>query len=73
MRTKRTPTTEDDAADEEKDSSDDAAAIMPAGFILPQVHQLLDVLTAVESITSVTYREDDVWVTHSEVHVVDLK
>jgi len=62
-----------DSDDEDNDSSDGAAAMMPAGFILPQVHQLLDVLEAVESLTSVTYREDDVWVTHSEVHFVDLK
>lgn len=62
-----------DEADEEQAAAGEAAAMMPAGFILPQVHQLLDVLAAVESYTSVTYREDDVWVTHSELHVVDLK
>ncbi len=66
---------DDEDSDDASDSSspDGAAAMMPAGFILPQVHQLLDVLAAVKSLTSVTYREDDVWVTHSEVHFVDLK
>jgi hypothetical protein len=62
-----------DEADEEQAAAAESAAMMPAGFILPQVHQLLDLLAAVASYTSVTYREDDVWVTHSELHVVDVK
>jgi hypothetical protein len=49
------------------------AVMLQAGFILPQVNQLLDVLAALRSYTSVTYREDDVWVTHSEVHLKDLE
>jgi hypothetical protein len=52
-------------------NENDSAATMQAGLILPQVHQLLDVLAAVDSFTSVTYREDEVWVTHSELHFVD--
>jgi hypothetical protein len=31
------------------------------------------VLAAVDSFTSVTYREDEVWVTHSELHFVDAE
>ena len=59
------------AAQKAAEEGNAQAATMPAGFILPQVHQLLDVLAAIDSYTSVTYLEDDVWVTHSELHVVD--
>lgn len=62
------------AAKKAQEQGDDPqAATMPAGFILPQVHQLLEVVAAIQSYTSVTYVEDDVWVTHSELHVVDVK
>lgn len=59
------------AAKTAEEGGDPQAAAMPAGFILPQVHQLLDVLSAIDSYTSVTYREDDVWVTHAELHLDD--
>jgi hypothetical protein len=49
------------------------AVMLQAGFILPQVNQLLDVLAAFRSYASVTYREDETWVTHSEVHLKDLE
>jgi hypothetical protein len=48
------------------------AVLLQAGFILPQVNQLLDVLSTIRSHTSITYREDDAWVTHSELYVKDL-
>jgi hypothetical protein len=66
-----------------KDDSDDEAgedkpeepnpATMQLGFIVPQIHQLLDVGTALRSVTSVTYEEGGVWVTHTETHIRDLK
>jgi hypothetical protein len=59
------------AAQKAAEQGDAQSATMPAGFILPQVHQLLDVFSAIDSYTSVTYLDDDVWVTHSELHVVD--
>lgn len=59
------------AAKTAEEGGDPQAAAMPAGFILPQVHQMLDVLSALDSYTSVTYREDDVWVTHAELHLDD--
>ena len=46
---------------------------MQMGFIMPQVQQFLEVSTALQSISSVTYEEDGIWVTHSEMHVEDLK
>ena len=47
--------------------------MLQAGLILPQVHQFIDVLAAMHSYTSITYRENDVWVTHSEMRIKDLE
>jgi hypothetical protein len=57
----------------EPDAAAQQAVMLQAGFILPQVNQLLDVLTAFRSYTSVTYREDGAWVTHVETHLKDLE
>jgi hypothetical protein len=43
------------------------------GFVVPQVHQFLDVLTAVRGYSAMAYEEGDLWVTHSETHIRDLK
>jgi len=66
-----------------KDESDDEAGedtpeepnplTMQLGFIVPQIHQLLDVATALRNVTSVTYEEGGVWVTHTETYIRDLK
>jgi hypothetical protein len=68
--------------EEKGDESDDSDKKPPAppspvmlqlGFIVPQVHQLLDVAATLRSATSVTYEENGLWVTHSETHIQDLK
>jgi hypothetical protein len=66
------------AEDEEGNDSDDevsneqAAMAMQMGFILPQIQQFLQVSTALQSVSSVTYEEDGVWITHSETRLEDL-
>jgi hypothetical protein len=40
---------------------------------MPQIHQFLDVAAAMRSFSTLVYREDDIWVTHSEVHFQDLE
>jgi len=47
--------------------------MMQAGLFMPQVNQLLDVFSTLRSHTSITYREDDAWVTHAEMHLKDLE
>ena len=42
------------------------------GFVKPQLEQLLEVLKVWDSTTAITYRDGDVWVTHSESRIVDL-
>jgi len=71
---------EDEADDDEDEDESDAAAqqqqaaiAMQMGFFLPQVHQFLEVASALRSFSSVTYEEDGVWVTHSETHLEDLE
>jgi hypothetical protein len=67
---------DDEDADEESDEEADtqrAAMAMQMGFIMPQVQQFLEVMTAMKSFSSVTYKEDDLWITHSETHFEDLK
>ena len=66
---------EEDGDDESEDeaNTDQAAIAMQMGFIIPQVQQFLEVSTALQSFSSVTYEEDGLWVTHSEVHLEDLK
>ena len=62
-----------DGAVADPDNAMQQAIMMQAGLIIPQVNQLLDVMKAVRSHTSLTYRENDVWVTHSELHLKDLE
>ena len=66
---------EEDGDDESEDeaNNDQAAIAMQMGFIIPQVQQFLQVSTALQSFSSVTYEEDGLWVTHSEVHLEDLE
>jgi hypothetical protein len=68
---------EDSAEDESEDGEEKPAAPSPVmvqlGFVIPQVHQLLDVFSTIKSATSVCYEEDGMWVTHSETHIQDLK
>lgn len=56
-----------------ENAGDEGAQIIAmAGFVKPQVDQLLTVLQVVDSMTSVTYHEDDMRVSHSELRIVDL-
>lgn len=64
---------EEDAETDDEDHAQQAAVVMQMGFILPQVHQFLDVAKALRSASSVTYQEDGLWVTHSETHIQDVK
>jgi hypothetical protein len=61
----------------EKDSDEDQVqpnpAMMQLGFVVPQVHQFLDFASAMRGVTSISYEENGVWVTHSETHLQDLK
>jgi hypothetical protein len=58
----------------EKDrQAEQSPMLMQMGFVVPQVQQLLDVVSAVRSATAITYEEDGAWVTHSETHIQDLK
>ena len=60
--------------DEEDDKPAEPNPIMlQMGFVVPQVHQLLDAASALKSATAIVYEEDDAWVTHSETHFEDLK
>jgi hypothetical protein len=72
----------DEESDERENGADEAEEEEPAqtsplafqlGFFMPQVYQLLDVLSAFRSVTLITYEDDGVWVTHSETHIEDLK
>jgi hypothetical protein len=65
--------------DEEEEESDDEAdaqqqaMVMQMGFVMPQIQQFLNFTTALRSLSTVTYEDDGVWVTHSETHIEDLK
>jgi hypothetical protein len=56
----------------EPDPEAQQAIMLQLGLIMPQVNQILDVLTTFRSQTSITYREDNVWVTQTEMHTKDL-
>lgn len=58
--------------DEETPSGQNPYAVQ-LGFIVPQLEQLLDIIGAVRSASSVTYFDEGNWVTHSEIHIEDLK
>ena len=74
---------EDEDGEEDVDDGDEevdveaqqqrAAVAMQAGMFMPQLHQFLEVTTALQSASSVMYEEDGVWVTHSETHLEDLE
>jgi hypothetical protein len=64
---------EDEDESERDNPPEQSPMMLQLGFVIPQVHQFLDVATALRSASSVTYREDDLWVTHSETHFQDLK
>lgn len=58
--------------DEDKAAEQNPAALQ-LGFVVPQVHQFLDVLSAVRGFSAIAYEEEGLWVTHSETHIRDLK
>jgi hypothetical protein len=68
-----------ETADDESDETEKQPPAPPSpvmlqlGFIVPQVHQFLDVAATLRSATSVTYEENGMWVTHSETHIEDVK
>jgi hypothetical protein len=60
--------------DEDKDKPAEANPIaLQMGFVVPQVHQFLDVLTAVRGFSAIAYEDEGLWVMHSETHIQDLK
>jgi hypothetical protein len=60
--------------DDENDKTVQAnPAMMQLGLVVPQVHQLLDVASALRGVTAIVYEEDGAWVTHTETHIQDLK
>lgn len=61
------------SSDESETPQAPSPMMLQMGFIVPQIHQFLDVAAAVRSASSVTYEEDGVWITHSETHIEDLK
>jgi hypothetical protein len=68
---------DDEDGEEESDEEDEPAAtpspaMLQAGFFIPQVQQFLDVVSALKSASMITYEEDGVWVTHSEMRFEDL-
>jgi hypothetical protein len=63
----------DEGESEEETPPEQSPVMLQMGFIVPQIHQFLDVATALRSASSVTYQEDGLWVTHSETHFQDLK
>jgi hypothetical protein len=70
---------DEDAANEEEDEEDEDKSSQPSplafqlGFVMPQIYQFMDVAAVFQSVTSITYQEDGVWVTHSETHIKDLE
>jgi hypothetical protein len=63
----------DDTESENEANNEQAAIAMQLGFIIPQVQQFLQVSTALQSFSSVTYEDNGLWITHSEVHVKDVE
>lgn len=64
--------------DSDEDSGEDKPEepnplTMQLGFVVPQIHQFLEVASALKNVTSITYEEGGVWVTHTETHIEDLK
>jgi hypothetical protein len=57
----------------EPDAEMQQAVMLQLGLIMPQVNQFLEVFTTFRSQTSITYREENVWVTHTEMHIKDLE
>jgi len=49
------------------------AVMLQLGFVVPQVHQFLDFASALRGISTISYEENGVWVTHTETHLQDLK
>jgi hypothetical protein len=77
MGTLKTEQPEDKDAEDGEAEEDEPAPASPIafqmGFFMPQVYQLFDVLATFRSVTMITYREGELWVTHSETHIEDLK
>jgi hypothetical protein len=46
-------------------------AVAMVGFVKPQIEQVLDVLKAIDSVTSVQYLDRDVVVLHSEMRIIN--
>ena len=57
----------------EQQSEEAASIVGMVGFVKPQVDQFIEVLKVFDSYTGVTYREDDAWVTHGEIRIIDLE
>jgi hypothetical protein len=64
---------EDDGDGEDEQPEPPSPVMLQAGFFIPQLQQLLDVASALQSFSMVSYQENGVWVTHSEMHFEDLE
>ncbi len=62
----------DDDDDNDKPAEQNPITLQ-MGFVVPQVQQFLEVLTAFRSFSAISYEENGVWVMHSETHIQDLK
>ncbi len=62
-----------DTEEDDKKPQAPSPMMMQLGFVIPQVHQLLDVFSTMQSVTSMCYEEEGMWVTHSETRIQDLK
>jgi hypothetical protein len=62
----------DEEFEDDAPTQEEAQRMMMAGMVLPQIHQFLDVASAMRTFSGVVYREDDAWVTHSEAHFKDI-
>ncbi len=57
----------------EQSGDEGGNVVMMTGMFKPQVEQFLEVVQCLDSYTGVTYREEDAWVTHGEMRVIDLE
>ncbi len=70
---KEKPADADDEDFEEDEPREPNPIAFQMGFVMPQFYQFLDAASALRSVTSITYEEDGVWVTHSETYIKDLE
>ena len=67
------PADEEDGDLEDEEPQEPNPIAFQMGFVMPQFYQFLDAVSALKSMTSITYEEEGLWVTHSELHIEDLE